>query len=252
MSKYKPATRAELIALCLRKLGDGMIDINMTDDQCEDAVEEGLRYFRDYHYNGSRHVYLAHKLTPTDISNRYITLPDDMFGVIDVFDYHKRGFYGLSSTDMFSFEYQMLHQQANMLENGSILSYYINRTSYDLVASIMGDQAPFDFNEHQNRVYIHSDWSRYEPDNYIVIEGYQAMDPEVNTDIWNDRWLIAFVTALMKYTWGSNLSKFDSVPIPGGGVLNGSKIRDDADAEIQNLKDEMMTNYSIPARNLVG
>lgn len=252
MSKHKPTSRAEFKALCLRNLGDGMLQVNVTDDQVEDIIEEGLKYYRDYHYNGSQHVYYAHKITQADITNRYITIPESLFGVTDVFDYRRRGFYGLSSTDMFSFEYQMLHQQANMLENGSILSYYANRVAYETIASVMGNQTPFDFNEHDNRVYIHSDWARYNVDEYIIIDGYQAMDPDVKTDIWNDRWLVKYVSAKIKYRWGGNLGKYEGMQLPGGLTLNGAKIQDDAQTEIQQLEDEMMANYSIPARDMIA
>ncbi|QIG70819.1 neck protein [Rhizobium phage RHph_I1_18] len=261
MSKYKPASRVEFIGVCRRNLGgsstssdtsDGILQLNVTDDQIEDCVEEGLKYFRDYHFDGSQHVYYAHQISQQDITNRYITVPETLFGVTDVYDYRRRGLYGLSSTDMFSFEYQMLHQTANMLEQGSILSYYVNRTAYETVSSIIGNQSPLRFNRHTNKVYIDSDWSRYNVGEYIILDGYQALDPDVYTDIWADRWLIKYVTAKIKYRWGGNLSKFEGMQLPGGVTLSGQNMQDDALTEIQQLEDEMMTNYSIPARDVIA
>lgn len=252
MSKYRPVTREEFKALCLRNLGDGMIEVNVTDDQIEDAIEEGLKFFRDYHYDGSKHVYYMHQITPTDITNRYITIPENIFGVVDVYDYRRRGMYGLSSTDMFSYDYQLIHQQSSLMENGSILSYYLNRTAYETISQIIGNQSPLRFNRHDNRVYIDSDWNRYNAGEFIVLDAYEAVDPDVNTDIWNDRWLVKYVSAKIKFKFGQNLWKFEGVPLPGGITLNGTAIKDEATNEIQALEDEMQSSYSIPARDMTG
>ena len=42
----KPSSRQELIDYCLRQLGEPVLEINVDDDQIEDAVDD-LRTFRD-------------------------------------------------------------------------------------------------------------------------------------------------------------------------------------------------------------
>lgn len=56
-------SRADLIKWCLRKLGAPVIDINIDEDQIEDRVDEALRYFRDYHFDGVERIYLRHQIT---------------------------------------------------------------------------------------------------------------------------------------------------------------------------------------------
>ena len=45
-----PSTKATLKSYCLRALGHGVIDINVSDDQVDDRLDEALQYFAEYHY----------------------------------------------------------------------------------------------------------------------------------------------------------------------------------------------------------
>ena len=45
------------------------------------------------------------------------------------------------------------------------------------------------------------------------------------SDVWNDRFLKKYATAKIKYQWGSNLSKFAGIQMPGGVTLDGVRIK---------------------------
>jgi len=48
------------------------------------------------------------------------------------------------------------------------------------------------------------------------------------SDVWNDRFLKQYGTAKIKYQWGSNLSKFAGIQMPGGVTLDGPRIMEEA------------------------
>ena len=53
------------------------------------------------------------------------------------------------------------------------------------------------------------DWNEdINVDEYLIFEVYRILDPNTYTDVYNDRFLKRYLTALLKYQWGSNLSKF--------------------------------------------
>ncbi len=81
-----PATRAQFKEYCLRKLGKPVIEINVDDDQVEDRIDESIRYFWDYHFDGSHRTYYKHIVTGDDITNKYITMPENIIGAINIFD----------------------------------------------------------------------------------------------------------------------------------------------------------------------
>ena len=52
---------------------------------------------------------------------------------------------------------------------------------------------------------------------YMMFEAYKILDPNMYTEIYNDRYLKRYLTALIKKQWGANMSKFDGVALPFGG-----------------------------------
>ena len=63
-----PSTKATLKSYCLRALGFGVIDINVSDDQADDRLDEALQYFAQYHYDGIERMYLKHLITSDDVT----------------------------------------------------------------------------------------------------------------------------------------------------------------------------------------
>lgn len=73
-----------------------------------------------------------------------------------------------------------------------------------------------------------------------------------NSDVWNDRWLKRYAPALIKKQWGEHLKKFGNIQMPGGVILNGKEIFDEAVAEIQLLEEELFKLNTLPADWFVG
>ena len=75
-----PTTKATFKSYCLRNLGFGVIDINVSDDQADDRIDEALQYFAQYHYDGVERMYLKHLITSDDVtrarSNTTVTATD--------------------------------------------------------------------------------------------------------------------------------------------------------------------------------
>ena len=80
-----PTSRAEFKEYCLRALGKPVIEINVDDDQVEDRIDESLRYYWDYHFDGTEKIYYKHAVTDYDKANKYITLPENIIGAVRVF-----------------------------------------------------------------------------------------------------------------------------------------------------------------------
>jgi len=72
------------------------------------------------------------------------------------------------------------------------------------------------------------------------------------SDVWDDRFLKRYATALIKYQWGSNLSKFAGIQMPGGVTLDGPRIMEEARTEIDKIEEEMYTMSSLPSEIFTG
>jgi hypothetical protein len=72
------------------------------------------------------------------------------------------------------------------------------------------------------------------------------------SDVWDDRFLKQYATAKIKYQWGSNLSKFAGIQMPGGVTLDGPRIMEEAQREIDKIEEEMQSYNVLPNDFIMG
>ena len=244
-----PTTKAEFKEYCLRKLGKPVIEINVDDDQVDDRIDEAIRYWYDYHFDGSDKTYYKHQITIEDLANKYITLPENIIGAVRIFQI---GDPSIRADDLFNIRYQIALNDLYTLTNVSLVPYYMVMEHLALVTEMLVGQQPIRYARHKDRLYIDMDWNTLRAGSYLLVEAYEIIDPNTWTDAWNDRWLQNYATALIKRQWGSNLTKFTGMSLPGGVQFNGEKIYDDAVAEIQKMEEEMISSYSLPVLDMIG
>jgi len=108
------------------------------------------------------------------------------------------------------------------------------------------------FNQRQNRLYLDIDFADVAVDDFLVIDCYRLIDPNDFSRVYNDSFLKKYATALMKRQWGQNLIKFQGVKLPGGIELNGRQIYDDAQRDLEMIKEQMSNTYELPPLDFIG
>lgn len=242
------STREEFKEYCLRKLGKPVIEINVDDDQVEDRIEEALKYYWDYHFDGTEKVYYKKLMTAEDITNKYITMPQNIIGAVSIFDI---GDY-IAVNNIFNIRYQIALNDLYTLTYQSMVPYYMAFQHIQLLEQLLVGKQPIRYNRNTNKLFIDVNWDKISPGYYVVVEAYQIVDPTEYTDVWNDRWLQRYATELIKKQWGSNLTKFVGMQLPGGLTFNGEKIYNDAHEAIDKLEAEMISSYSLPVTDMIG
>ena len=243
-----PTTRSAFKEYCLRRLGKPVIEINVDEDQVEDRIDDALRYYWDYHFDGTEKIYYKHLVTDTDKTNKYITVPDNVIGAVNLFNIADPS---IRSDDLFNIRYQIALNDLYTLTSVSMVPYYMVMEHLSLISEMLVGKQLMRYNRHMNRLYIDMDWNSLSNE-YLLVEAYQIVDPTEYVDVWKDQWLMRYATALIKRQWGSNLTKFTGMQLPGGLTFNGEKIYNDAVAEITDLEDKMISSYSLPVMDLVG
>jgi hypothetical protein len=246
----QPTTRVEFKEWCLRKLGFPVIEINVEEDQVEDRIDESLSYYWDYHFDGTSKEYYKWVLTAEDKTNRYLAVPENIIGAVKVFDIGD----SLSTNNLFNIRYQIALNDLYDLTsfNQSLMTYYTNMQHIQFIEELLVGRQPIRYNRHINRLYIDMDWERVNVGQTIIAEAYQIVDPDVYVDVYKDRWLQNYATAKIKHQWGTNLSKFEGLRLPGDVTFNGAQILADAKEEIQLLEQEMISSYSLPVSDMIG
>lgn len=244
----RPTTKATFKEHCLRRLGKPVIEINVDEDQVDDRVDEALDYYADYHFDAFEVTYYKHVVTAEDKTNGYITIPENIIGIVDMFDIGD----ATSTNNLFNVRYQIALNDLYDLSRYELVPFYMNFQNIRFIEEILVGKQRMRYNRHMNRAYIDMDWNRMDTGNYVVMKAYRVIDPDTYTDVWKDRWLLRYAACLIKLQWGSNLIKFEGMQLPGGIQFNGQKLYDDAYQERQQLEEEMATSYVYPPEDMVG
>ena len=265
-----PTSRETLKQYCLRNLGKPVIEINASDEQLEDRIDEALQYFAQYHYDGIRRTYLKYQYTSDDKTritgnssetatknsvstswtegNNYLVVPESVISVINIFPFSNKG-----NLNLFDVRYQLRLNDLYDFSSTSIINYDVVLRHLDFLDHILVGEKPLRFNQHDNRLYIDMDWTNdLQVGEYLVIEAYRKLDPESYTDVYNDIYLKRYTTALFKKQWGANLSKFGGVAMVGGVTLNGVEIYTQALQEIEKLETEIRSTFELNPAMMIG
>lgn len=237
-------TNQDFFNYCIRRLGGGVVNVEITDKQIQDCFDHAISFYQEYHYDGMQRDFLIHQMTETDITNKYITVTDDIIGVIKVLNW--TSMYN-SAYYMFNPQYQIMASEIHNLTSSGGVQYFYSVMQYlGHLDFILQREKSFRFNRRANKIHLDVAWdSDFKLNDYVALEVYKAMDPEEYIEILNDRWLKEYMTALLKRDWGTNLSKYNGAMLPGGLQYNGRQIYQDAIQEIERLEQEAKDNSAV-------
>ena len=238
-----PTTREEFRYNVLRRIGGGVVEINLDSESIEDRIDEALDYWQMYAYDSTEHVYYTYLLTPTDITNKFITIPTNIQGVVRIL-VQNNGI--LNGSDIFNVNYQITMNDIYNFSSISMVPYFMVQEQLSLLSEVLIGQDPVRFNRHTGQLHVDTNWSYLSPGQYMIVEAYQILDGDTYSAIWSDRWLQKYASALIQRNWGKVLTKTLNIQLPGGGVLNGQQILADAEADIKELENTMINSYSEP------
>ncbi len=280
----QPSTRSELKQYCLRQLGAPVLEINLADEQCEDLIDDAVQFFQERHFDGVYPTFMKYQLTETDIkrgrsrgdrddnvgvttttatatidggtttfswteTGNYLQVPPEVIGVTKIFHYDGSN---TVTNNMFSVKYQLFLNDIYYWGSTEILTYAMTKTYLEDINFLLTTQKQIRFNKRQDRLYLDVDWANVTEGDYIVMDCYRAMNPNDYTRVWNDSFLKKYLTALIKRQWGQNLMKFQGVKLPGGVELNGRQIYDDADKDLEIIREMMSNTYELPPLDMIG
>ena len=280
---WRPNTRQGLIDYCFRKLGSPVLEINVDDDQVDDLVDDALQLFGERHFDGIERMYLKYQLSQDDIdrgkasgtsgvgivtttgtstnvsglgtvtsnfyeTSNFIQVPDAVVGIEKVFKFDSSSISG----GMFSIKYQLFLNDLYYFNSVNLLQYSMTKRYLEDIDFLLTTDKQLRFNKRQNRLYLDLDFASQDAETFLVIECYRVLDPDQFTGVYNDQFLKLYLTALIKRQWGQNLIKFQGVKLPGGLELNGRQIYEDAEREIEGIRERLISEYELPPLDFIG
>ena len=279
----QPASRSDLVNYCKRQLGAPVLEINVADEQIDDLIDDALQYFHERHFDGVVQTYLKYKITEADVNrgrtrgnsqavgivtttatssidgsdvtfsfeenSNYLQVPPQVIGINKIFRYDGSQ---TVTNNMFSVKYQLFLNDLYNFSSVDILSYAMVKRYLEDVDFLLNTEKQIRFNQRQDRLYLDVDWGDVKKDDYFIIDCYRLIDPNDFSRVFNDSFLKRYATALMKRQWGQNLIKFQGVKLPGGIELNGRQIYDDAQKDLEVIREQMSSTYELPPLDMIG
>ena len=280
-----PSNRTEFVNYCKRQLGAPVLEINIADEQVEDVIDDAVQYFQERHFDGVAQTYLKYKITQDDIdrgrasmetnkkqtgittttatadiagtettfsyyeNSNFLQIPPAVIGVTKI--YHFDGTNTMTN-NMFSVKYQMFLNDIYYWGATELLTYAMTKTYLEDINFLLTTEKQIRFNKRMDRLYLDIDWGSVSKDDYLVIDCFRQLDPNDYGRVWNDSFLKKYTTALLKRQWGQNLLKFQGVKLPGGVELNGRQIYDDAEKDLEIIREQMSNTYELPPLDMIG
>ena len=282
-----PSSRSELADYCKRQLGAPVLEINIADEQVEDIMDDAIQFFQERHFDGVSQAFLKYKITQNDIdrgranmrgqsgdkttgittetvsttiagisttftfyeNSNYLEVPPEIIGVTKIFHYDGAN---TITNNMFSVKYQLFLNDIYFWGATELLTYAMTKTYLEDINFLLTTQKQIRFNQRMDRLYLDIDWDGVTAGDYFVIDCFRALNPADYAQVYNDSFLKKYTVALMKRQWGQNLLKFQGVKLPGGVELNGRQIYDDAEKDLEIIREQMSNMYEMPPLDMIG
>jgi len=234
-------SKDELKAYIKRQLGGGVHNIELSDLQLNDAIENAVGYFeREVDGGVEERIYL---LELAEGVQTYI-LDAEVMGVSEIF-----GTTFTKSTDMFSQLNQVRMDMAQTLTQGgtSISSYVTTMQYFSFLNQFLGTQSTFNFNPITKKLVVLET---------VQSSGVLALSILWSTrntpEMWNNNFIKEYSAALSMKQWGINMSKYNNAVLIGGMELNGAGILELANTEIERLRADLLDKETSPLGIFIG
>lgn len=184
------------------------------------------------------------------VDKKYIQTADGVLGVVRVLPFTA---INTGQAYMWDIRYQLRLNDMFSLMSTSLIYYQQVKQHLAMLDMLLVGEKSFRYQRHMDRIYIDMNWETdVSVGEYIIVEAYRILDPAQWPQVYNDRFVKRYATALIKRQWGANLKKFEGIQMPGGVTLNGQKIYDEAVEEIKYLEEEMQSTYVEPPNFMMG
>lgn len=240
-----PKNRDELVRRMLEDLGEPVIKVNLAKEQLENAVDDAIDFWQLWHHESQDHTFLRVEITQEMLDNNAVKLPDSVFAVLQIVN---PGAGSGGAVSWMSYEFEMTRDamfDTMKQSGGGLSSYVMTKQKLADMQHLLIKPLPFDYRYHKRELTVFGNLSDYySVGSYMLIE-VMGFLYKSSHNIWGDQALRKLATAYAKKYWGQNLIKFAGVALPGGTMLNGSEIYQQAMQDIEKAE-QHITDLSEP------
>jgi hypothetical protein len=238
-------TKAGLISRIKSQLGYPTINIEVSDTQMGEIIDDAIQKFTEHAYGTLEAVAVIQIDGPGTYS-----MPDTMTNVIKVSKGATSNITNFGSNFGSGYVPDLWSQQyfSNSIA-GDIMPAIIGiSNTVSILQKYFGDEIVYNFNHLSKQLQILENWQgpvalhyQYE---YIAVDA----GPDL---IFNHEWIKEYTKAKTKELWSQVVGKYDQ-NLVGGAKINYEKLASEAESEINLLNEELLSRWSDPAPISIG
>jgi hypothetical protein len=251
-------TKKQLKDYILRQLGAPVINIEITEDQLDDAIDNALELYMQRAYSGVKERYIPLQLVEGQQSYQ---LPYDVFSILSVKSSEMGGITNSAPSNFFSMNIYLASDLYAGNGKVDLLSYELTNELLSTINLLFSKKVTFDFNCVSKELYLFSkpvmtenamvecyikNVPTYE-DNPIIGQ------PEIEiTNIYNELPIKTLSTAYCRRQWADNLMKYSGSVLPNGLNIDVPSMSARAEADVLKYELEIFEQYSLPIDFMIG
>lgn len=221
------------------QLGAPTINIEVTDGQIDQIIDDTVQKFTEYAY-GTLEGSVIVQINGMGEYN----MPDTMTNLIKLSKGSTSNITNFSANFGSGYVPNLWSEQffTGSLTGDIIPGIIAISTTKAVLDKFFADDIVFNFNHLSKKLQVMENYNGPA----ILHYQYEYLADDSNDLVFNHEWIKGYTKAKTKELWGNVVGKFDQ-SLVGGARINYDRLLQEAQAEIEKLDEELLTKWSDPA-----
>jgi len=235
----KITTKAGLISYIKSQLGAPSINIEVTDAQMAEIIDDAVQKFTEYAYGTLE----GSVIVQINGAGQY-DMPEAMTNLIKLSKGSTSNLTNFSANFGSGYVPDLWSQQffSGSLTGDIIPGIIAISTTKAILDKFFADDIVFNYNPYKNKLQV--------MENYVgpavLHYQYEYFADDEGDGIFNHEWVKAYTIAKVKFLWGTVTGKYDQALV-GGARINYGDLKSEAQSDIDYLNEQLLTKWSDPA-----
>lgn len=233
-------SRADLIEYVFRTLGEPVIDVELTEDQIDDIIDESIDKYSEYAYDGQMEK--TFKVTLEAGVSQYV-LDETISTIKEVRISNSSSPFTLPGGYVVHSNYQI----SGVGSRGGVAELKELLSKYQDIENFFNIPINYDFNSNSHIITFFDNINSSD----ILIHANVYYRPGEVDGIYNHQWIKEMTVAQCRLRWGNNIGKVSGALV-GGATINFDAIAAQGQADIERLDVELLERWSPPLGVFIG
>lgn len=232
-------TKAGLRDYVKSQLGAPLINIEVTDPQINQIIDDTVQKFTEYAYGTLEGTVIVQ----INGMGEY-DMPDTMTNLIKLSKGSTSNITNFSANFGSGYVPNLWSEQffSGSLTGDIIPGILAISTTKAILDKFFADDIVFNFNPHRKILQVLENYNGPA----VLHYQYEYLADETNDLVYNHEWVKAYSKAKVKELWGTVTGKFDQALV-GGARINYADLKSEAQQEIEYLNEQLLSKWSDPA-----